>query len=113
MGKKGERRTGVAKVEAEAVVRLLEPLGGVAHKGMFGGYGIFRNGVMFGLVNSAGELHLRVNEVTKPRFEALDAPSHGRMPYMGVPASVRSDDAVLREWATEAADVALAAKGAS
>ena len=110
MGKKGDKRTSIARTEAEAVVAALGSLGEVSHKGMFGGYGIFRGGVMFGLVNSAGELHLRVNEQTRPRYEAMDAPSHGRMPYMGVPAPIRGDASVLVEWATQAAGVADAAK---
>lgn len=32
------------------LLELLEPFEGVAAKRMFGGYGIFRDGIMFGLV---------------------------------------------------------------
>jgi TfoX/Sxy family transcriptional regulator of competence genes len=31
---------------------------------MFGGYGLFHDGAMFGLVNSAGAVHLRVDDAT-------------------------------------------------
>jgi DNA transformation protein and related proteins len=51
-----------------SLLDLLAPLGGVTAKRMFGGYGLYRDGLFFGIV--VGEqLYLRVDEVTKPRFE--------------------------------------------
>ncbi len=36
---------------------------------MFGGAGLFRDGLMFGLV-SAGELYLKADDLTAPRFRS-------------------------------------------
>lgn len=110
MGKKGQQRTEVALTAAQELVGQLEPLGDVTCKGMFGGYGIFQQGVMFALVNSAGEVHLRVDDQTRARFEAEDASKHGRMPYYSVPDRVRQDLDALRTWSAEAAAVATRAK---
>ena len=110
MGNKGERRTETAREAAADAVEALEELGEVTSKGMFGGYGIFRDGVMFGLVNSAGTLHLRVSPETREKYEAMDAAPHGRMPYFEVPEPIRSDSEKLVSWAAEAADVAASAR---
>lgn len=110
MGKKGETRTTQARATADATVDTLGPLGGVSARGMFGGYGIFKDGVMFGLVNRQGELHLRVNDDTRPEYEAAGCRSHGSMPYYTVPESIARDGHALRTWAEEAAELAAAAK---
>jgi len=50
---------------------LLEPPGEVSARRMFGGYGIFRDGLMFGLV-ADGELYLKTDVENRPDFEARD-----------------------------------------
>ena len=50
---------------------LLEPLEKVTAKRMFGGYGIFRDGLMFGLV-AYGEFYLKTDLENRPDFEAQD-----------------------------------------
>lgn len=110
MGTKGEARTGVAREAADATASRLASLGEVTVEGMFGGFGLFHDGVMFGLVDSAGEVHLRVDPSTRPRYEAAGGRAHGRMPYASVPGAVLSDDATLRTWATEALATARAAR---
>ncbi|MDA1189495.1 MAG: TfoX/Sxy family protein [Chloroflexi bacterium] len=110
MGEKGDKRTGAAKTAADEVVSRLASLGDVTGKGMFGGYGIFVEGVMFGLVDSAGTVHLRVGDDTRARFEASGGQPHGKMPYFSVPAKVLNDDSALRDWASAAMATARAAK---
>jgi len=48
---------------------LLAPLGPVAIKRMFGGYGVFLDGLMFGLV-TGGQLYFKTSEAGRPIFEA-------------------------------------------
>jgi DNA transformation protein len=49
------------------LLELLAPMPGVTAKRMFGGYGLFRAGLMFGLV--AGDvLYLKVDETSLPDF---------------------------------------------
>lgn len=50
---------------------LLSPLGGVTAKRMFGGHGLFREGLMFGLVADGG-FFLKTDAENRPDFEAKD-----------------------------------------
>jgi DNA transformation protein len=110
MGKKGARLTGTATDVAEAVALALTPLGDVTTRKMFGGYGVFGTGVMFAIVDSSGQVFLRVSGATRPRFEAAGSEPHGRMPYYTVPRAVLDADADLVEWAAAALAAATAAK---
>lgn len=110
MGEKGAKQTQEAARSAEAVVADLAPLGDVASRKMFGGHGVFCDGVMFALIDSHGTVHLRADESTQQRFAAGGASKHGRMPYWTVPADVlRSEDDFVA-WASESLEVAQAAK---
>ena len=54
------------------VEELLEPVGEIAIRRMFGGAGVFHRGLMFGLV--AGDtLYLKVDDANRPAFEAAGA----------------------------------------
>lgn len=110
MGQKGQRRTGAAKEAAAQTAERLQPLGDVTPKGMFGGYGLFHDGVMFGLVNASGTVHLRADDATRPRFEAAGGQAHAKMPYVSVPEPVLADDDALLSWASDALATAHAAK---
>ena len=85
--------------------------GGVTSKSMFGGNGIFHDGVMFAMVDSEARCHLRADDTTSPAFEEAGSERfHTRMPYWEIPEAVRSDQERLEEWATKALAVARAAK---
>ena len=53
----------------ERVVNLLLPLGPVQPRRMFGGWGLFLDGVMFALI-ARDRLHLKADRETKDRFAA-------------------------------------------
>lgn len=110
MGEKGASRSGAADEMAERFTDALQPLGDVSARKMFGGYGIFHDGVMFALVDSAGTPHLRVDDTTSSGFEEAGSSKHDRMPYWSVPDGVMADDDQLIEWATSSRDIAHAAK---
>lgn len=62
--------------ESDFVAHLLEllaPAGEVVARRMFGGHGIFHDGLMFGLV-ADGIFYLKVDEVNRPEFDALNLP---------------------------------------
>ncbi len=69
---------------------------------MFGGYGIFRDGKMFGIVDSSGAWYLKADEATSRRYESAGSEKHGRMPYWSVPEEVAADEPKLQEWARDA-----------
>lgn len=96
---------------------LLAPLGGVNARAMFGGAGIFRDGIMFGLI--AGEaLYLKADSRTAPAFAAEGMEQFvysGKsktvaMPYWQVPERLYEDAEELNDWAARAFDVALRGK---
>jgi DNA transformation protein len=110
MGEKGAK---ASQAGADAAARLLDDLqsiGDVASKKMFGGHGIFRDGVMFAMVDADGNEYLRADASTAPDFEAAGSPKHGRMPYWAIPLEVRRIEEDLVVWATRAAAVADAAR---
>jgi DNA transformation protein len=110
VGEKGAKHTQQGTDTANAVVADLAPLGDVIAKKMFGGFGIFCEEVMFGLIDSTGTVHLKADEHTEARFADNGAVKHGRMPYWTVPHSVLTSEEEFMAWAAEALEVARAAK---
>jgi DNA transformation protein and related proteins len=86
---------------------------------MFGGYGIYHDGLMFALA-ADDVLYLKADAETVPRFEAAGLPpftyeSKGRimrMSYYQAPAEVLEDPAQAAEWARIAHGAALRARAA-
>lgn len=110
MGEKGARATAVGQQVTEALVQDLTELGDVTTRKMFGGHGVFRDGVMFAIVDPQGSIYLRADETTEQAFVDAGSEKHGRMPYWGLPNTVAGDASGLVEWARTAANVAANAK---
>ena len=74
---------------------------------MFGGAGLYLDGVMFGLVHGDA-LHFRVDDATRPRYESAGcAPFEPRpgvksLTWLSVPEDVLEDPDALVAWAREA-----------
>ncbi len=92
----------------ESLLDLLSPLGGVTARRMFGGFGIFKDGLMFGLV-AFDKFFLKVDEETKPDFEALGLESFRYtnqderetvMSYHVPPEDAFNSPARMKPWAT-------------
>ena len=105
MGTKGARGRTAGIEAAAALEETLAPLG-VTSRAMFGGHGLFKDDIMFAIVDSEGRLYLRADGSTAMAFEAAGSTQHARMPYWEVPPPVREDAEQLREWAATAAEVA-------
>jgi len=99
------RITGTPAEVAEVLTKEWTPLGQVTTKRMFGGVGIFCDGVMFTIIDKQGAVFLRSDETTDAIFEAAGSHKHG-MPYWLVPANVIGDPAELLSWARRAVVVA-------
>ena len=101
---------------ANHVCDMLSPLGPVTARGMFGGFGIYLDGLMFGLI--ADEvLYFKADSQSKPPYEAAGmAPfkpwEHKpmTMPYWEVPAEVLDEPDDFRAWARSAFEAALRAR---
>lgn len=108
MGKKGDKLTDKATAACENFISRVEPLGDVSNKKMFGGYGIFESGKMFALVNSSGEVFLKVGDINWYRFKDAGSKSHGRMPYFQIPQAVMENTEKLFEWTRESIELSKA-----
>ncbi len=100
------------------LLELLAPWGRVSSRAMFGGHGIYRDGIIFGLVIDDA-FYLKVDDVNRADFEA-----HGLGPFMyrsarreeavslgyySCPEEALESAALMREWADGAFAVALRA----
>ncbi|HVY98671.1 MAG TPA: TfoX/Sxy family protein [Dongiaceae bacterium] len=92
--------------------RKLAPLGHIATRRMFSGYGAYLDGVVFALI-LRGRLWLRVDDATRPDFVkagmkpfAYTQTRSGKVirveSYYECPAAVLGDGAKLRRWVKEA-----------
>jgi len=94
----------------EHLVDLLDPLGTVTYRFMFGGYGIYLDGLMIAIV-ADDTLLLRADEESRGDYEARGIgpfqpfPEKGgmhTMPFYQVPDDVFEDQDELLRWAERA-----------
>lgn len=98
------------------VVDLLSPLGEASYKFMFGGYGVYVDGLMLAIV-ADDQLLLRADDENRPNYEALGIkpfqPYEGKthsMPFYTVPDEVMDDPDELVEWARKSLAATLRMK---
>jgi DNA transformation protein len=98
------------------IVDLLQFFGSVESKSMFGGFDVFLEGLMFGLV-ADNELYLKVDAKNRQDYEdlGLQAFSFGRngkefkMIYYQAPQEAMEDAELLSAWASNAYGAAMRA----
>lgn len=99
---------------------LVEPLGHVTSRRMFGGLGVFYRGLMFALIVN-DVLHFKVDDESRPDYEAEGmAPfsylrkgkKRGLNSYWTVPVDVLDNEDEFLNWSRKAADAALRADAA-
>ena len=104
----------MADAFTELCMEMLSPLGPVRVRRMFGGQGVFKGGLMFGLIHD-GELYFKVDDTNRADFEAKKSQpfsfeARARkivLSYWFVPEDVIEDPAELKIWAAKAYAVAL------
>ncbi len=118
----GTRRVTTSR-ETEAfvthLVDLMQSIGPVLPRRMFGGYGIFLDGLMFGLV-ADDTLYFKadassVGEFRDAGLEPFTYSKHGKvatMSYYQAPEEVLEDVEQMRSWANKAYAAALRAAAA-
>ncbi len=100
-------------------MELLQALGSVRSKRMFGGWGLYVDDIIVGII-AFERLYLKVNEDTRPAFEAegcepfvYDAKNGSvAMSYWTAPADALDSPALMLPWARRALQAALAARAA-
>ncbi|MBT8327577.1 MAG: TfoX/Sxy family protein [Bacteroidia bacterium] len=105
MGIKGDKHTADAAISAELLISKIEGIGGITSKKMFGGHGIFHDAKMFGIIDSKGKCFMKVNDETKPQFEAAGGVQHSRMPYYSVPLAIVNDQETIVTWAKKSIEL--------
>jgi DNA transformation protein len=97
------------------VVEQLEHFASITHKSMFGGVGLYADGIFFALLDD-DRLYFKVDDVNRPDYEAAGMEpfrpydDERAMNYYEVPVDVLEDVDALKEWAEKAVDVARRAK---
>jgi DNA transformation protein len=99
----------VALADPEYIKELFAAFGPVSVRRMFGGAGIFADGLMIGLISDA-EIYLKADEVTVPDFETegLKPFTYGAkrrrvvMSYWRMPERLFDDPDELAQWARAA-----------
>jgi DNA transformation protein len=91
---------------------LFGEIPGITSRAMFGGYGFYKDGVIFAIIAN-GVLYFRVSDETRPMFEERGSkpftylmPNRKKtstMPYYELPESVMEDREALRAWVDRAA----------
>ncbi|PVM91527.1 TfoX/Sxy family protein [Caulobacter endophyticus] len=95
----------------EFVLEQLAPVGQLKPKRMFGGVGLYANGLFFAILDD-DTLYLKGDAQLKPQFEAagshaFDPFGEGKpMAYWSAPAEAMDDPDLLVEWARLALAVA-------
>lgn len=96
---------------------LLQPLGRIRLRRMFGGYGIYADEVFFALV-IAEQLYFKTDALTRPQFEAAGLEEWVyekdgkpvRMNYFRPPETIFDEEEALMLWGRRALDAALRAR---
>ena len=103
-----------AKEFALHIVDLLEPFGPCEARRMFGGFGIFHQGLMFGLI-ADGSLYLKADDESRALFEAEGCDPFTyykkekpyQLSYYLAPEAFFEDGGDCLRWARIAFDAAL------
>jgi DNA transformation protein and related proteins len=93
-------------MDAEALKALFEPFGSVTVKRMFGGAGIYAEGLCFA-IEADGEVFLKTDSLSRADFSAADSAPFTYMAkgksrptsYWSLPTAAHEDDDELRRWA--------------
>ena len=102
-------------MDADAISDLFSGLGQVSIRRMFGGKGIYHDGLIVA-IDLRGEIMLKVDAVSAPEFEAAGAKQwfyEGKkgktvlMPYWSVPEEAFDDPDEMRKWVRLAFEAAV------
>jgi len=101
----------------EFVTEQMSALGGVTARAMFGGYGLYCDGLFIAIV-TGDKLYFKADALTQPDFEARGLRRFGyeargkavHLRYYEAPAEVFDDGQAMREWGLKALGAAVRAR---
>ena len=110
MAEKGAKKSNVAYEMGDTLIKTLSVVADVNGRKMFGVYGIFADGDMFVLISKEGQIHFKVDDSNRAKYEAAGSLRFHRMPYYQLPDAILENDEDLFEWAKESIAIAHATK---
>lgn len=101
----------------EYIMEILAPHGEITVRSMFGGYGIYKNGVIFALI-AYDELYFKVDESNKSQYKKFDSEpftyeakgKKSTMSYWKVPIEILEDEEQIGVWLNQSYGVSLKKK---
>jgi DNA transformation protein and related proteins len=94
-----------------------QPFPGISFKKMFGGMGLYKNGIVFGMIIQ-GELYFKADEKNQEEFKSRDShpftyQSRGKevtLPYWLLPEEILENGGELEEWIEKSYEVGVRRK---
>lgn len=102
---------------AEYIIDLLSPFGEITAKFMFGGYGIYKNGIIIGII-AEDELYFKVDHSNKADYEKLGSQpfifetkgKKSQMSYWKVPSEILENEEILADYLQASYNVSINSK---
>ena len=103
---------------ASYILDLLEPLGNIKARKMFGGFGIYKDGVFFALI-ADNILYFKVDNNNRSLYESMGSKPFSyegknkkivTMSYWEVPVDILENSTKLAQWVQQAVKAASLAK---
>ncbi len=99
------------------ILDLLSPFGDITSRAMFGGYGIYKDKVIVGIIVN-DELYFKVDKTNQVQYEELDSvpftyskgDTVATMSYWKVPIEILEDEEQLPEWLENSFRISLNGK---
>lgn len=102
MGVKGDKHTDDAALSATLILEKLSSIPSITSKKMFGGYGLFHNSKMFGLIDSKGVGFVKGDKSLKNDYAKMGSIQHSKMPYFSIPDNILQNEESLLNWVNSA-----------
>ena len=115
MPRRGPSPMAVTPSYQSFVIEQLERVASITSKNMFGGVGLYADGLFFALIGN-DRLYFKVDDSNRPDFEAAEMEpfrpygDERAMKYYEVPIDVLEDVDALQSWGEKAIAVARRAK---
>ncbi|MCO5205070.1 MAG: TfoX/Sxy family protein [Anaerolineae bacterium] len=99
-----------SKAYCDAVKAQLSPFMPVTSRAMFGGYGLYSDGVIFALITSDDVLHFKVDDSNRALYEDAGMQQFHNMPYFQVASDWYDNPEKLYELARQSVEVSKRGK---
>ena len=95
--------------------QLSQSSGEITHRKMFGGIGVYVDGMFCAIIGSSDRFYLRVGpnnlqDFERENMEKFPGGKGAGMPYYEVPEQVIENPTILAKWAAKAKEAAIDAK---